>query len=156
MTNMIPQSPHLNQKGWNDFEEYCRGMVRGGKQALYIVAGPQGTGGEGMNGRAESLANGKINVPAKCWKVALAVENGTGGADDVPRVGASSQVIAVVMPNDQSVGHGWAKYRTSVAEVEALTGYTFFDRLPKAIIDPLKQKVDDERIPASRPTRTAD
>ena len=29
MTNIVPQSPHLNQRAWNDFEDYCRGLVRG-------------------------------------------------------------------------------------------------------------------------------
>lgn len=109
-----------------------------------------------MNGRADTIAGGKITVPAKCWKVVLAVESGTGGAADVPKVTASSRVIAVVMPNDQSVGHGWAKYRTTVKEVEALTGYKFFDRVPPIVTDPLKAKVDDEHIPPVRHPRTGE
>jgi endonuclease G len=83
-------------------------------------------------------------VPAKCWKVVLAVENGTGSADDLGKVTSASRVIAVVMPNDQSVKHGWTRYRTSVDEVEALTGYKFFDRVPPDIIRPLKARVDSE------------
>ena len=146
MTNIVPQSPHLNQRGWNDFEEYSRGLVRKG-HTLYIVAGGQGTGGEGTNGRAESIAGGHVTVPAKCWKVVMVVENGTGGADDIGRIGPETRVIAVVMRNDQTIGHDWSKYRTSVNEVETLTGYKFFARVSPAVIDPLKAKVDDTHIP---------
>jgi endonuclease G len=152
MTNIVPQAPHVNQRAWNDFEEYCRGLVRGKPRALYIVAGPSGRGGEGTAGTAEAIAGGRVTVPAKCWKVALVVEGGLGGPEDVARVGASSRLIAVIMPNDQSVGQGWAKYRTSAEAVEGLTGYKFFDRVPAEIIGPLKAKVDDERIaPAFHP-----
>ena len=155
MTNIVPQAPHVNQRAWNDLEEYCRSLVRTRHETLYVVSGPQGRGGEGTNGRAEGIASGRITVPAKCWKVVLVVEGGAGGADDVTRVTPKTRAIAVVMPNDQSVGNGWAKYRTSVHEVETLTGYTFFDRVPADVIGPVKQKVDDERIPTVTHT-TAD
>ena len=156
MTNIVPQSPHVNQKAWNDLEEYCRTLVRSRKHALYIVSGPQGRGGEGTNGRAESIGNGRITVPAKCWKVILVIDGGTGTADDITKVTPRTRAIAVVMPNDQSVGNGWAKYRTSVQEVETLTGYKFFDRVPADIIGPIKQKVDDERIPMVNHTTVDD
>src|SRR5262249_21236478 len=109
MTNMVTQSPHSNQRGWDDFEDYCLYVVRHKHQGLYIVAGPQGEGGEGTNGRVETIAGGKVTVPAKCWKVVLAIDDGTGGAEDIGRVGPNTRTIAVVMPNDQSVGHDWAK-----------------------------------------------
>ena len=156
MTNIVPQSPHLNQRAWNDLEDYCRTLVHTKGQALHIVAGPHGTGGEGSNGAGESIAGGRIAVPAKCWKVVLAVDGGDGTADDLARVTPQTRAIAVVMPNDQSVGHGWAKYRTSVAEVETLTGYRFFGRVPADILGPLKGKVDDERIPTATRTRGDD
>jgi endonuclease G len=156
MTNIVPQSPQLNQRGWADFEDYCRDQVKHKHQVLYVVAGPQGVGGEGSNGRAETIAGGKVTVPAKCWKVVLAVDGGTGGDDDIGRVGANSRVIAIVMPNDQTIGHDWPKYRTSVKEVETLTGFTFFDRVPVNVIDPLKSKVDDTHIAPVGKTRTGD
>ncbi len=157
MTNIIPQSPNCNQKGWADFEDYCRDLVRKTPQTLYIIAGPHGEGGKGSKGPESSIGHAdKVTVPAQCWKVVLTVDDGTGDATDVSRVNASSRVIAVVIPNDQSVGHGWAKYRTSVKKVEEMTGYHFFDRVPSATIDPLKEKVDQERIPAARHTKSED
>ncbi len=156
MTNLIPQSPHCNQRAWADLEDYCRALVRHKSRVLYIVSGPSGKGGEGSKGPADAIGGGRITVPSKCWKVVVEVENGTGNAEDFRRVGSSSRMIAVVMPNDQSVGHGWAKYRTSVKEVESMTGYKFFDRVPGAILEPLKAKVDDEHIPAVHHPKTGD
>lgn len=147
MTNIIPQAPAVNQKAWADLEEYCRGLATRKHQTLYIVSGPQGRGGTGTKGPAEAIGRGKVTVPAKCWKVLVAIDGGTGTAEDVNKIGPDTRTIAVVMPNDESVGHGWAKYRTSVKDVETLTGYKFFDRVPPSVIDPLKEKVDDVNIP---------
>jgi endonuclease G len=155
MTNLIPQSPACNQKAWADLEGYCRGLAKK-HQTLYIVAGPEGKGGTGTKGPAESIAGDKVTVPARCWKVVLVIHDGTGSADDVSKVGRDTRLFGVVMPNDETVGHGWAKYRTSVKEVETLTGYRFFDRVPEEIIEPLKAKVDREHIPAGHPRKTED
>ncbi len=151
MTNIIPQSPHCNQRAWADLEDYCRDLVRKKHQTLYIVSGPQGEGGEGSKGREKIIGRAeKVAVPANCWKVILALDDAQGDAEDVNRVSRDSRTIAVVMPNDQSVEHGWAKYRKSIKSVETLTGYNFFDRVPAAVIGPLKERVDSEHIPAGR------
>jgi endonuclease G len=150
MTNIIPQSHACNLKPWNDLERHCRDLAKKG-QTLYIVAGPEGQGGEGTDGRKEVIGHAeKVTVPAKCWKVVLALENGRGDAGDVNRVGAGSRVFAAIMPNDESVGPRWTEYRTSAREVEKLTGYRFFDRVPADIIGPLKEREDHERTPAGR------
>jgi endonuclease G len=154
MTNMIPQAPHVNQKAWADFEEYCRGLVEKRQDVLYIISGPEGRGGVGSKGPADTIADGKVSVPAKCWKVVAVVDGPSAGPDDVAKIGPHTRLIGVIMPNEQSVGHGWAKYRVSVANVEALTGYHFFGRVPADVIDPLKEKVDAEHIPPSRPRHT--
>ncbi len=156
MTNIFPQSPRSNQRAWADLEDYCRELVRGGGRVLYLVAGPTGRGGVGTKGPAVSIADGKVTVPSKCWKVALVVDGGTGGPDDLAIVGTRSRLIAVVMPNDESVGHGWARYRTSTRVVEGLTGYRFFDRLPADVSGPLKEQVDHVHVGPGRPHRSED
>ena len=55
------------------------------------------------------------------------------------------------MPNDQTVGEAWARYRVSVREIEQMTGYTFFNRADPNVINPLKEQVDAQRIPPPRP-----
>ena len=68
-----------------------------------------------------------------------------------------TRVIAVLMPNDEAtVGATWAGYRVPVREVETLTGYTFFDRLPTGVADALKAEADDNKIPPPRKAARGD
>jgi endonuclease G len=156
MTNVVPQAPRLNQKAWAAEEEYLRSLVKKGHR-LYVVAGPAGKGGVGKDGPRDEIGGGKVVVPAECWKVAvvLPVERGDDDAkDDLNRVTRRTRVIAVVMPNDEErVKTTWAGYRVSVKHVEKLTGYTFFDRLPRDVAEALKEKVDDDHIPPPRKGR---
>jgi endonuclease G len=65
MTNIVPQSPASNQKGWERLEDYCRRLAKEG-HALYIACGPLGKGGEGKDGKKDEIGKGrKITVPAK-------------------------------------------------------------------------------------------
>lgn len=144
MTNIIPQSPHVNQFPWNDLEIYCRDLVRREGKRVYVVSGPFGIGGTGRKGFRKTLADGKVTVPAQCWKVIMAID--PGQEDDLSRINARTRTIAVIMPNDEKVDMQWSRYRTSIAEVEKLTGYVFFDKVPAAVIGPLKEKVDKTPI----------
>jgi endonuclease G len=146
LTNVVPQSPASNQKGWERLEAYCRDLAHKG-HVLYIACGPQGVGGTGKDGYKEEIGKGrvKVAVPAKLWKIILVLPR----EDAEPR--KNTRVIAVIMPNDQSVGFDWAKYRVSAHKVEKLTGLKFFASLPEDLATALKEKVDDVDIPAARP-----
>ncbi len=147
MTNIIPQSPNLNRQAWERLESYCRDLVGEGN-VLYIVSGPSGQGGEGSEGARSIIGREHtIIVPSECWKVIMVLPAGDG--DDTRRVNRRTRLIAVIMPNDMSVGENWASYRVPVAAVEKLTGYTFFDRVPASTIGPLKQEADSEPIPGA-------
>jgi endonuclease G len=110
-----------------------------------------GTGGTDKNGHMEEIGRGrlKVAVPKKLWKVIVVLQR----ADAEPR--RNTRVIAVIMPNNQSVNFEWAKYRVSVKEVEKLTGYTFFPAVPAEVAAALKDKVDEVKIrePRTRPRR---
>ena len=62
------------------------------------------------------------------------------------------------MPNDNnSVGYGWANYRTTPAAVEQKTGLRFFDRLPPDVAEALRQKIDTTYVRPPQPrNRTTD
>jgi endonuclease G, mitochondrial len=153
MTNIIPQAPNVNQKAWNQLEDYCRDLVRRRNDHLHIIAGPLGRGGRGSLGPRETIGAGKVTVPAECWKLIVIVPD-SGGDDDLSKITAATRVLTVIMPNDNdAVGEAWAQYRTSPAEVEQRTGYHFFDRLSPDIAAALRQKVDTERLPAPRNLR---
>src|SRR5262249_38364170 len=120
MTNVVPQSTACNQKGWERLERYCRELADDGKE-LYIVAGPHGVGGTGSDGKKLTIGKNApfVAVPASMWKVILVLDRGTNPTKN-------SRVIAVWMPNDESVTIEWPNYRVSVADVEKKTGLKFF------------------------------
>jgi endonuclease G len=152
MSNIIPQAPNVNRKAWEQLESYCRELVSQEHDHLYIVSGPAGQGGRGSRGSAQSLAGGKVTVPAECWKIVV-VEPDDGG-DDMANISQATRVITVIMPNDQDqVGEEWAGFRTSPAAVERETGLHFFDRVRPDVAGVLRQKVDDRPIPRPRPRR---
>ncbi|MEO7539271.1 MAG: DNA/RNA non-specific endonuclease, partial [Pyrinomonadaceae bacterium] len=140
MTNMMPQAANNNQGPWADLENYSRSLAQSGNE-LYIYAGGWGTGGTGVNGFANTIANGHVTVPNKTWKVILVLPN---GSNDVDRVTKTTRVIAVIMPNNQNIGINtpWRNFRVSVRQVEALTGYTFFTGVRPSIRPLLKKRAD--------------
>ncbi len=128
MTNIMPQAPENNQQTWRFLEEYCRKLVSQGNE-LYIIAGSYGRGGTGSKGgRTSTIADGRIVVPARTWKVILVLSD---GGNDLGRVAQDTRIIAVSMPNTQSVtDKEWGQYRVSVDELESATGLDFFSKLP--------------------------
>jgi len=144
MTNILPQSPELHRNAWNQEEIYLRGLADAGSR-LHIIAGPAGEGGEGSRGLATSIANGQVNVPAYCWKIAV-VEPDTG-KDDIQEITAAARVIATMMPNDTTPGLEWGQYRTTVARIELKTGLHFFGALPDDVARALETKIDTAALP---------
>lgn len=124
MSNMMPQSPSNNREVWRELENYERKLTTElGNEAVYIVAGPLGDAG--------TIGNG-VTVPESTWKVIL-----VASAD-----GSPTETIAVNIPNNESVKHtSWRDYLTAVDEIEALTGYDFFEELPDGIEEVLESKV---------------
>ena len=141
MTNMTPQAPNMNEVTWEAFETYCRTLATAGNE-LYIIAGGYGTGGTGSTGgTTSSIASGAINVPSHFWKIAVILPVGT---DDVNRVTTSTRVIAIDMPNTQTVNaHTWDYYRTSVDAIETATGYNFLSNVPVSIQNVIEATVDN-------------
>lgn len=131
MTNMQPQAPNLNQITWANLEDYCRTLLNNGNE-LYIISGGYGSGGTGTSGGVtNSISYGRINVPARFWKVIVILPQGT---NDISRVTTSTRVIAVNMPNIQTVNsQPWGNYRVSVVSLENLLGYNFLSNVPPAI-----------------------
>lgn len=91
-TNIVPQGPNNNQRGWEWFEAYCRDLTRDG-HVLWICCGPAGVGGEGKEGRKDVIGKGRIEVtvPAKVWKVVLVLPN-----EDAKPTRATRTIVAEV------------------------------------------------------------
>ena len=130
MTNMIPQAPTNNQQTWANMENYLRTLATSGSE-LYIISGGQGNIGY--------IAGGHVVVPAYTWKVVMVLPSGT---NDVSRVTTSTRMIAVYVPNNNSVVSDWKQYRVSVDYVESLTGYDFYSNVTDSIENSIEANVD--------------
>jgi len=147
MTNMIPQNQYNNAGAWEGLENYERalGTSSHGSNTVYIICGGYGAGGTTTDNSAvkNTIANGKVTVPALIWKVMIVIPPGTGS--DVSRVTTSTRTIAIIIPNDSSPNSmsAWGNYRVSVDSVEALTGFDFFSNVDPAIQAVIEAKVDN-------------
>jgi endonuclease G len=71
-----------------------------------------------------------VAVPKANYKIIAVLGQGQSAADVQP----STEVIAVMMPNEQAVGtHPWTDYVTSVDDIERQSGYDFLSRVPEDV-----------------------
>lgn len=127
LNNILPQSSDSNSGPWNNIENSSKANVSSGNEE-YIVSGGFGSGGFGAKGYKESLnSKGKsINVPSVNWKVILTVRK--GGDINNPKDILSTS--AYIVPNTIGIRNiRGDKYKTSIASVEKLTGYSFFNNI---------------------------
>ncbi|GAB3830122.1 DNA/RNA non-specific endonuclease [Hymenobacter jeollabukensis] len=138
MTNMMPQAPTNNQQTWANLENYARTLVGQGYE-LYIICGSYGQGGTGTNGYATTIDAGRIRVPARTWKVIVVLPE---GSSDASRVTTSTRVIAVDMPNSNSISTSWGSYRTTVDAIESATGYNILSSVSSTVQSTIEARVD--------------
>jgi endonuclease G len=134
MTNFLPQLSANNQGAWEDLETYCRTLAGQGNE-LYIFSGPVGNIG--------TIAQGRIVVPQYTWKVVLVLPN---GSNDLQRVGKATRVFGIIVPNFPPVNMQatWREFRVTVDRVESLTGYDFFDQIPKNTQELIERRRDGQ------------
>jgi len=134
MTNFVPQLSANNQGPWEDLESYCRLLASQGNE-LYIFDGPYGSQG--------TIAAGKIVVPQYTWKVVLVLPN---GADDIHRITKATRAFGVIVPNfgPVDINAPWRSFRVTVNQVENLTGYDFFNQIPKNTQELIERRRDSQ------------
>jgi endonuclease G, mitochondrial len=140
MTNMTPQAPEHNRGIWKTLEDFGRTLTQQGNE-VYIIAGTIGEGGTGTEGFAKTIGkNNNITVPASLWKIIVVLPI---GQNDVLRINENTRIIAVNIPNDNSIGtNSWKNYRVSVDELERLTGYDFLSNVSVEIQTVIEGRVD--------------
>ncbi|MBK6750372.1 MAG: DNA/RNA non-specific endonuclease [Pyrinomonadaceae bacterium] len=137
MTNIIPQLPANNQGPWVDFELYCRTLAAQGNE-IYIFSG--GVGNHTTIGASQD-PDKRVVVPTLTWKVVLVMPNGN---DDLTRASVrSTRAFGVIMSNVSiTQASPWRNYRTTVDAVEYLTGYDFFNQIPKNTQEIIERRRD--------------
>lgn len=139
MTNMIPQAPYHNQVVWSIMEDSLRQLVGQGYE-LYITMGSYGTGGTGSSGYTTTINGGSITVPSNIYKIAVIIPD---GSSDSSRVNTGTRVIAVDIPNNNTLNSNWKNYRVSVDAIETATGLDFLKRLPPSLQSVIEAQVDN-------------
>jgi len=135
MSNMIPQTPDNNQGVWNNFESYCRSLTADGSELL-IISGPSLFNGSRVPSNAAA-------IPGDVWKIVVVVPSGSGEA--LSRITSTTRVIALSIPNIAGIrSDPWQNYITSVAQIEADTGFRFFGSLPTDVANALRVVVDGQ------------
>jgi endonuclease G len=135
MTNMTPQAHGMNAGPWEKLEMYSRDLAKRGSE-LYIVAG------HGFSAPThQTIGRNGVAVPDFGWKVVVVLPDQPG--DDLKRINAGTRVIAVRMPNVNTVSReDWTRYLTTPAEIEKATGLKLFTALPPAVANALRIKQD--------------
>ncbi|MBW4605208.1 MAG: DNA/RNA non-specific endonuclease [Calothrix sp. FI2-JRJ7] len=138
MTNIIPQAPDNNQGYWADLENYGRKLAAEGKE-LYIISGGYG--------QKETIAQGKVAVPERVFKIIVVTEPGK-------EVNSSTRIIAVDTPNaNGNKESSWTQYLTTVEALEKKTGYDFIRNADKSIQQAIETKVDGGVAPGIKQRR---
>jgi DNA/RNA endonuclease G (NUC1) len=139
-SNVLPQAANVNQGPWAIEENYLGDFAKTGGKTVYVMSGGSGSKGTVKN-------EGKIDIPAFVWKVAVIMDHGKGLAD-VHSVN-DLQIVAIIMPNDPTINSDWTTYKTTVDAVEALSGYDLLSLLP----DNIEKAVEsNDRPPVARVT----
>ena len=127
MTNIVPQTPALNQYPWEKLESYARGQARRGFD-VYQIAGAYGNKG---------ILKNRVVVPSNCWKIIAVLPRGATDA------GRRTRIIAVDMPNEDDIeAQPWERFRTTIRQIEERTGYDFFSTLPRELQDELETRIE--------------
>jgi endonuclease G len=145
MSNIIPQHANNNQGLWATFESYTRTLASGGNEVL-IITGPAEFSGA-------TIANGML-IPGSVWKIAVVVPNASSTTAASQRLTSSTRVIALLTPNigyTSGLINDWKAYRTSVEQIEQVTGLNFFSEVDPAVATYLKNVVDTGTAP-NQPT----
>ncbi len=137
MSNMVPQTPYLNQIIWNHLEQYTRQLVSSERKKAFIIDGPIYDENFGKIGPDRD-----IPIPSKEYKIIYLLNSNQSPADIDP----ASPAIAVIMPNTQKQGNpqvpyesdcsdnpgddgkdadDWKQYTASISEIESKSDLRF-------------------------------
>ncbi len=132
-TNMTPQASQFNQQGWATLE----GRVRSSyvcADTLYVVTGAHfGSGWDSSIARSTTDREGNVcPTPTHYYKVLLRTKTGRTGKTVVACNTSELKCVCFLYKHVSSFSSVTASDLCSVADIEKLTGFTFFANVPNA------------------------
>ena len=114
MSNICPQHKKLNRGDWNDLEDACRAWAKK-YGTVYIACGPIYD-----RSKPKFIGVNKIAVPDRFFKVVLIYNR------------KDPMALGFIFPN-LAHSQDLDKYQVTVDDIEHITGYDFFSKLPDHI-----------------------
>ena len=133
-TNMTAQVSRFNQGLWANLENRVRGFVSV-CDTLYVVTGPIFDSGEPERWTEDNAGN-PVAVPDGYFKAVLSYSVSSS---------AYYSVAFVYDNTEYSRSNPTASDMYSVSEVEEMTGFTFFNNLPRSIASSVKAQCEPDR-----------
>lgn len=134
-TNIMPQQSDFNQKVWGTLE----GKVRDAKcsDTIFVVTGTLFKNSPTFTSRERTITR-----PSHCFKLLLRTKSGTTGKKISDIKSASELKCIAFLFENTTVGASTSISNavTSVAEIEELSGFTFFRNLDPSIADEVKRQ----------------
>ena len=122
-SNMSPQLPEFNRKGWANIEGFLRSYVYENETDLLVVTGPFYN--ENVNKSERSINN--MSIPDYFFKVAVDLKNMLGVGFLVPHEKLTSPIES---------------YMFSIDSIEAFTGYDFNFQLTDSLENKLEKEME--------------
>ena len=122
-TNMCPQNHGLNVGDWNEMENQCRRWAKKYGD-IYIVCGPIL-----YKSTHKRIGRNKVVVPEAFFKVVLCMEG-------------TPKAIGFICRNQSQKGKKKTDFINTIDDVERITGYDFFSKLPDDIEDKVEAHAD--------------
>ena len=122
LSNMTPQVPGFNQRGWRDLEIRVR-EIAVDRDEIFVYTGSVF---EGVN---RTIGRGQVAVPSHLFKIVWDPEE--------------REVFSVLIPNERFSFDDIADFVVDVNEVESFSGIDFLHALPNAQETPLENEEFD-------------
>lgn len=126
MSNIIPQTPNLNQKWWERLERVEFNHFTKQFDQVWVIAGPI------FSANPATLPNGsKVQVPEWNYKIHLAQKAGQWHS------------LAFLVEQGVQGNEPLSQYLSTIAEIEQKTGLSFLPQLPEQTRNPLLHSKGD-------------
>ena len=122
-SNMSPQLPEFNRKGWANIEGFLRSYVYENETDLLVVTGPF----YHENVKKSERSKNNMSIPDYFFKIAIDLKNMLGVGFLVPHEKLTSPIES---------------YMVSIDSIEAFTGYDFNFQLPDSAENKLEKEME--------------